>query len=189
MSLSLVDLVERARGRFRQDVADQLKAAARKAGLAAVVRVDDERAVLEFDEALPGALPRVIAAFENHHDDDSGVDQVVLSVETGEERTMLLTLVWQNDAGLDEQSALQRRLAELEGRTDRGMPLAGRGLNAAADMRTGRYARGDVIGQLAGDLNRAAVQASQVLEQSRALVPIERPAQDLADMPGRGRKS
>ena len=58
--------VERARGRFRQDVADQLQLTAEKAGLAATVTLDHERAVLEFDEAhAGGGLPRIVAAFND----------------------------------------------------------------------------------------------------------------------------
>jgi hypothetical protein len=52
---------ERARGRFRLDVADHLRMAAGKMGLAATVTPDHERAVREFDD---GTLSRVIAAFE-----------------------------------------------------------------------------------------------------------------------------
>lgn len=65
MPLSLFAAVERAHARFRQDVADQLRMAAEKAGLAASVSLDHERAVLEFDEAHSGAAPRVIAVFSD----------------------------------------------------------------------------------------------------------------------------
>ena len=99
---SLLAAVERARGRFRQDVADQLRMAAEKAGLAATVTLDHERAVLEFDAALPdGALPRVIAAFDDERNGEpGGSDQVTVCVETGEERTTLLTLAWRDDPRL-----------------------------------------------------------------------------------------
>jgi len=55
MSSSLLAALERARA--RQDVADQLRIAAEKAGLAATITLDHERAVLELDAGLPeGAL-------------------------------------------------------------------------------------------------------------------------------------
>jgi hypothetical protein len=137
MSLSLLAAVERARARFRQDVADQLRIAVGKAGLTATVTLDPERAVLELDAALPeGALPGVVAAFnDDGHGEPGGSDRVIVRVETGEERNTLLTLAWLDDPGLDEEAALQRRLAELEARTDERLPLERRGLNAAADVR------------------------------------------------------
>jgi len=96
-------------------------------------------------------------------------------VESGEERNTLLTLAWLGDPGLDEEAGVQRRLADLEAGTDERLPLERRGLNAPADVRTGRYARGDVIRQLAGDLKRAAGQMPPAPEQSHALVAIEPP--------------
>ena len=62
MALSIPEAIQRAHGHFCQDVAAQLRMAADRAGLPAIVTVDQERVVLAFDEALPdGALPRVIA--------------------------------------------------------------------------------------------------------------------------------
>ena len=168
--------VERARARFRRDVADQLQLAAEKAGLAATVTLDDERAVLEWGATVPDSTPiQVIAAFNEERDAEPGVsDRVSVRVETGEERRTLLTLAWRDDPDVDERTALQGRLAELEARTDERLPLERRGLNASADVRTGRYAKGDVIRQLAGDLKRAAPQALPAPEQSHALVAVER---------------
>jgi hypothetical protein len=183
------DALARARERFRQDVAAQLRIVADKAGLAAIVTVDQERVVLAFDEALrDGSLPRVIAAFNDDGDGEHDVDRLTLSVETAESRTTLLTLVWRDDPGLDERTALEYRLAELEARTDERVALSTRGLNAAADVRTGRYATGDVIRGLADDLKSAAAQASQALERSQGLVSIGRPLQALADEPDRGER-
>ena len=105
---------------------------------------------------------------------------MTLYVETGEERRELLTLAWRADAGLDEGAALQQRLSELEARTDERLPLERRGLNAVADVRTGRYAKGDVIRQLAGDLKRAAPQTPPAREPSHALVAIDGPRPVLA---------
>jgi hypothetical protein len=74
MSSSLLARVERARGRFRRDVADQLRLAANKAGLAGTVTLDHERAILQFD-ATPsdGAVPHVIATFNDDKDGEPGV--------------------------------------------------------------------------------------------------------------------
>jgi hypothetical protein len=171
MSQSLFAAVERARERFRKDVADQLQLAVVKAGLAAAVGLDSQQAVLEFDAPLAdGPPPRVVAAFD---EDGALDDRVTLYVETGDGRTALLTVAWRQEPGLDIEAALETRLAELEARTDERLPLQRRGLNAAADLRTGRYAKGDVIRQLAGDLKRAAARAPAAPEQSHALVPIE----------------
>src|SRR5262245_56958564 len=152
MSSSLSAAVERARARFRRDVAEQLRWAAARAGVAASVTLDGERAVLEMGAPGPDGAPlQVIVAF--NEDAGAGVaEQVRLHVETGEEWGTLLTLAWRDDPVLDGGTALQCRLAELEARTDERLPLERRGLNAAADVRSGRYAKGDVIRQLAGDL-------------------------------------
>ena len=191
MSSSPSDAVERARGCFRQDVADQLRMAAGKAGLAATVTLDNERAVLEFD-APPsdGGLPRVVAAFSYEHDAATGAfDQLTLRIETDEERTSLLILAWGENAGLDEGTALQQRLAELETRTDVSLPLERRGFNAPADVRTGRYAKGDVIRQLARDLERAAPKAPPAPEQSHALVAVAEPRAVVTRPPDRGERA
>jgi len=187
MSSSLFAAVERACGRFREDVADQLRMAAEKSGVAAMVKLDRERAVLEFDDTPSGgALLRVIAAFnDGGNGETGGSGGVTVSVEMGEERSTLLSLAWRDVPGVDEGTALQQRRAELEARTDERLPLERRGLNAQADVRTGRYARGDAVRQLAGDLKRAAAQASRALEQSHALVAIEGPRSVLTRAPDR----
>src|SRR5262245_47956869 len=170
MSSSLLAKVERARGRFRQDVADQLQMAAGRAGLAATVTLEHDRAVLEVDAPVSdGSLARIVAAFRNEKDREPG-DAVTLFVEMGDERTTLLDLAWRDDPGLGEEAALQQRLAELKTRTDERLPLDRRGLNATADVRTGPYAKGEVARQLAGDLKRAA---SAAPGPSRALVVVE----------------
>jgi hypothetical protein len=183
--------VERARERFRQDVADQLRMAAGRAGLAATVTLDEARGVLEFDEASSvGALPRIVAIFHEGTDGGAaGTDGLTLCAETSEEQSTLLELAWQDDPGLDEETALECRLAELEARTDQRLPLGRRGLNAQADNRTGRYARGDVIGLLAGDLKRALAQGLPARTETHALVPIEPPRPVPASVPDRGSAS
>lgn len=186
MSSSLFDRIEHARGRFRRDVADQLRMAVEQMGVAATVTLDHERAVLEFDD---GTLPRVIAVFDDAEDGESYFDQMTISVETAEERRTVLTLAWHDAPGLLEDAALQRRLAELEARTDDSLPLERRGLNAPADQRTGRYARGDVIRQLAADFKHAGPQASPAVPRSHALVAIEPPRPVLARAPVRAERS
>jgi hypothetical protein len=177
MSSSLLAAIDDARGRFRQDVADQLGMAAEKAGLVATITLDHDRAVLEIAATLSdGSPPRIVAVFDD--DRHGGLDssaQVSLCAETGEEQVILLTLAWRNDPALNGREALQRHLAELEARTSEHLPLERRGLNAAADVRTGRYARGDAIRQLAADLKRIATHAPRVPEQSSALAVIEPP--------------
>jgi hypothetical protein len=185
-------MVDRARGRFRQDVAGQLQMVAEKAGLAATVTLDHERAVLEFDETRSdGALPRVIAAFDDNSAAASGCSEwMTLLADTGEERTALLSLGWRDDPALDEEARLQQRLAELETRTDERLPLESRGLNAQADERVGRYGRGDAIPLLAADLKRAAGRAQPAPpEQSHALVAIEGSPLVLPRAPIRGEQS
>jgi hypothetical protein len=191
MSSSLSAAVERARGRFRQDVADQLRMAAGKAGLAASVTLNDVRAVLEFGvTGSDGAAFQIVVAFNDQSDAEPGAsDQVSVSVETGDQSRTLLTLGWRDDPGLDEASTLRSRLAELEARTDERLPLERRGLNAPADVRSGRYAKGNVIRQLAGDLKRAAPQTPPVREPSHALVAVERPRPVLAKAPDRAETS
>jgi hypothetical protein len=191
MSSSLSIAVEGARGRYRRDVADQLQMAAGKAGVPARVTLDDQRVVLELGAtASDGTALQLIAAFNDERDSEPGAsDQVSVQVETGEERRTLLTLAWRDDPRLDEQSALKRRLGELEARTDERLPLERRGLNAPADVRTGRYAKGDVIRQLAADLKRAARQTPPPLDPSHALVAVEQPASVLARAPDRVERS
>ena len=170
MSLSVSDKIEVARGHFRQDVADQLRKAADKAGLPATITMDREQVVLQFDETLAGGvLPRFVAVFGDDGDGEPG-ESVTLCVEADDTRTAFLRLAWRDHAGPGEAEVLERRLAELELRTDERAPLEVRGLNAAADVRTGPYAAGDVVRQLARDFKRAAGQMPRGPDRSRALV-------------------
>src|SRR5262245_24849864 len=131
MTSSLLARVERARASFRQDVADQLQMAAKRAGVIATVTLDRERAVLELEGTFSdGARPRVIAVFNDDRDGElGGSDGLILGVETSEDWTTLLTLAWRDDPGQGQEEALERRLAELEARTDERLPLVRRGLN------------------------------------------------------------
>jgi hypothetical protein len=135
ISSSLLAALDGARARFRQDVADQLRMAAEKAG--ATVTLDHERAMLDFDGTLDGASPRVVAAFGDEREGKpGGSDRITLCVDTGDEQTTLLTLAWRDDDAPYEEAALERRLAELEACTDESVPLKLRGLNAPVDERT-----------------------------------------------------
>ena len=186
MSSSLLAKLKRARERFRQDVADQLQMAAGKAGLAATVTLHPDRAVLQFEDA-PADMPCIVAAFDDDgHGEPNLSDRVSLHVETGEERTMLLSLAWRDDRETEGGAVAQGRLAELEARTDERLPLALRGLNASADRRTGRYAKGDAVRHLIGDLTRVGQHLRGASGPSRALVAIERPGTVLAREAGRG---
>src|SRR5262245_3706623 len=109
MTASLSAAVERARARFRRDVAEQFQLAAARAAVAASVTLNGERVVLELGAADADAPLQVIAAFDE--DGGAGVfEQVRLYVETGEEWGTLLTLAWRDDPDLDGGTALQRRL-------------------------------------------------------------------------------
>jgi hypothetical protein len=171
MSLSVFDRIEDARARFRRDIADQFRKAAGKAGLAATVTMDRDRVVLQCDEIFEGgALPRFVAVFGEDGKGES--DSVTLCVETEEGQNTLLRLHWGDEPGLDAAEIAERRLAELDSRTDEGLPLGRRGLNARADVRRGPYAAGDAIRHLAGDLKRASGQMPRGPDRSRALVPL-----------------
>jgi hypothetical protein len=188
MSSSLSAAVERVRARFRRDVAEQLRLAAARAGVAASVTLDGERAVLELGAAGPDGTPlQVIAVFVEDAEPGAS-EQAIVRVETGEERRTLLTLGWRDDPSRDERAGLEERLAELEARTDERLPLERRGLNALADVRTGRYAKGDVIRQLASDLKGAAAHTPPAPEPSHALVAVERPRRLPATAPDRAEK-
>lgn len=58
--------------------------------------------------------PYHLAAFgDDGLGEPGGLGGVTLWAETGEERRMLLALAWQADPRLDEEAALQQRLAAL----------------------------------------------------------------------------
>ena len=150
-SLETERAIDRYRADFREDVAEQLRLAAERAGLASSVTASEAEIVLEIAGSGPdGEGLRVLVRFNDAREAMPGwVDWVTLSAETAEGRTPLLTLAWRDDEGLSEEENLRRRLAEWEARVDRELPLERRGLNAKADVRTGRYGRGSVLGALA----------------------------------------
>jgi hypothetical protein len=171
MSLSVFDRIEDARARFRRDIADQFRKAAGQAGLAATVTMDRDRVVLQCDETFEGGVfPRFVAVFGEDAQGES--DSVTLCVETEEGQNTLLSVHWRDEPGLDAAEIAERRLAELDSRSDERIPLERRGLNAPAEVRTGPYAGGDAIRHLTGDLKRAAGQMKRGPDRSRALVAV-----------------
>ena len=150
--------IERCRADFREDVAEQLCLAAERAGLASSVTVAEAKIILEIAGSAPdGDGMRVVVRFNDARKARPGwVDWVTLSAETTEGRSPLLTLAWRDDEGLSDEENLRRCLAEWEARVDRDLPLERRGLNAKADVRTGRYARGSVLSALLRDLQFAS---------------------------------
>jgi hypothetical protein len=156
-SLETEYAIERHRAAFREDVTEQLRLAPERAGLSSSVTANEAKIILEIAANGPhGEGLRIVASFNDAREAMPGwVDWVTLSAETVEGRTPLLTLAWRDDEGLSGEENLRRRLLEWEARIDRDLPLDRRGLNAKADVRTGRYARGSVVGALVRDLQSA----------------------------------
>jgi hypothetical protein len=147
---------------FRDDIAAQLR------GLGVGdVTVSPDRIVLEWESPSEGPL-RVVAGLK---EDDVGqpgwADWLQLRVESEDRITPLLTLAWR-DGGL----------GLLEQRVDPDLPLDRRGLNAAADIREGRYGRGDVLHRLRADLD--AVRGHGARRPSPALTRADRPGRAVA---------
>ena len=153
-SLETERTIDRYRADFREDVAEQLRFAAERAGLASNVTAGEATIVLELAGSGPnGDGMRVLVRFNDVREAMPGwVDWVTLSAETPEGRTPLLTLAWRDDEGSSDEENLRRRLAEWEALVDRDLPLERRGLNAKADVRVGRYGRGSVLSALLRDL-------------------------------------
>ncbi|MGO9547297.1 MAG: hypothetical protein ACLPPF_21205 [Rhodomicrobium sp.] len=158
ISLDAGHAIERHRTAFREDVAEQLRLAAERAGLASSITEGEAEIVLEIVGGGPdGEDLRIVVRFNDVRDSVPGwCDWITLSAETAGERTPLLTLAWRDDERLTGEENLKRRLAEWEARIDRGLPPGSRGLNAKADVRTGRYGRGSVLGALLRDLQSAS---------------------------------
>jgi hypothetical protein len=157
-SLETARAIERHRTAFREDVAEQLRFAAERAGLSSSVTASEAKIVLEIaGSGSDGDGLRVVASFNDAREGVPGwVDWLTLLAETAEGRTPLLTLAWREDEGLSGEENLRRCLAEWEARVDLDLPLERRGLNAKADVRTGRYGRGSVLGALLRDLQFAS---------------------------------
>ena len=132
--------------------------AAERAGLSSNITAGEAEIALEIVGAGPdGEDLRIVVRFNDARDGVPGwCDWITLSAETAGERTPLLTLAWRDDERLTGEENLERRLAEWEARIDRELPPGSRGLNAKADVRTGRYGRGSVLAALLRDLQSAA---------------------------------
>jgi hypothetical protein len=170
-SLETEYAIERHRTTFREDVAEQLRLAADRAGLASSVTANEAKIILEIAANGPhGEGLRIVASFNDAREVMPGwCDWMTLSADTAEGRTPLLTLAWRDDEGLSGEENLRCRLAEWEARVDRDLPLDRRGLNARADVRAGRYGRGSVPGALVRDLQSAPGAAMVYEPQAVAL--------------------
>jgi hypothetical protein len=151
MALSTVKVCE---AQFREDIAAQLRCLG-----AGDVTVTPDRVVLELESGSEGPLRIVAGLNEDQVGRPGWADWVQLRIEGEDRTTPLVTLGW-FDGGI----------GSLEKRVDPDMPLDRRGLNAPADIREGRYGRGDVLDRLGAELE--AVTGHSV---SRALTRVDRP--------------
>jgi hypothetical protein len=161
------ELKERERA-FRDDIAAQLRAAGEGLGLNVSIEIGAERVVLEFIHPEYGETGlRVIAGInESGKGRDGWCDWLELRSETADVAVPLLLLGW---TGGDDPAS---RLALYEGLTDENLPLDARGLNAAADVREGKYARGDTVALLRGNLEATVRGADAITGQTHAVVPF-----------------
>ena len=149
---SLKERLRAARAAFRHDIAEQLRS------LGGDVTGHGERLAVEFP-GPGGELLRVVAGFNEDRVGRAGWGEwLQLRIEAGERATVLRTLAW---AVGDDDTA---RLALFEKLTAEGLPAGERGLNAASDVREGRYPRGDIVralrSELAGGANLGGEAAS-----------------------------
>ncbi len=161
-----------ARAAFRHDIAEQLRS------LGGDVTGGGERLAVELQDA-GGEAFRVVAGFNEDGVGRTGWSEwLQLRVETADGRWPVLTLGWTSG---DSDGA---RLALYERLTAGNLPAEQRGLNAAADVREGRYARTDAVHALHAELLAAAGTATPRavvrLVSSRgpvaAVEPVRRPA-------------
>ncbi len=134
---------------FCDDVAEQLRQLGRAAGFAWTVIPGKDRAVLELTQTgADEAALRIVAAFNDDRAYRPGWrDWLQLRLESGDgfESEELLTLAW-----------LEADVSPERAKIDPSLPLERRGLNADADIREGRYARGDALRALAKELRALA---------------------------------
>jgi hypothetical protein len=148
--------------RFREDIATQLRELGH-----GVVSVSPDRIVLEIESAREGPLRVVVGLNEDQVGRAEWADWLQLRIESDDRTTPLVTIAW-----------LDGGLGSLEQRVDPELPLDRRGLNAAADIRQGRYGRSDVLERLRTDL--AAVIGQAARQSSQALTRIDPPYRDMA---------
>ncbi len=159
MALSTVKVCE---AQFREDIAAQLRCLG-----AGDVAVSPDRVVLELESGSEGPL-RIVAGLNEDRVGRTGwADWVQLRIESEDRITPLLTLAW-FDGGI----------GSLEKSVDPDLPLDRRGLNAPADIREGRYGRGNVLDLLRADLE--AVTGHSARRSSRASMRIDPPRRAVA---------
>ena len=136
--------------RFRGDIAlqlEQLGYAVLPSSVDSHVSISPDAVVLEISPDTGGTAFRAVARLEDERAAREGWARwLTVSLEDAETRHDVLTLAW-----LDEGEILEL----LERRVDESLPLEQRGLNAAADIREGRYARGDALRHLKAELQAA----------------------------------
>ena len=147
---------------FQRDVAEQLSEAGRvlaATGLSWSVKTGQDEVVLEL--ASPGtedAAFLIVAVFNDGTLYRPGWGAwLQLCAENGDTRYDLLTLAWLEDNS--DQAMI-----------DPSLPLAQRGLNAAADVREGRYERGNPLRMLTQELR--ALSRSTGYQPGTALSPL-----------------
>jgi hypothetical protein len=148
---------------FRDDIAAQLRAAGEGLGLNVLVEIGAERIVLEFNHPEYGetGLRVIVGINEDGKGRDGWCDWLELRSETADVAMSLLTLGW---VGSEDMAA---RLALYDRLTDENLPFDARGLNAAADVREGKYARGDALALLRGNLEATVRAADAISGQIR----------------------
>jgi hypothetical protein len=151
---------------FREDIAAQLRGLGK-----GDVTVSPDRAVLDVESAGEGVLRVVAGLNEDHLGRPGWANWVQLRIETEDRITPLLTLAWRDVEG-------DGGIGSLEARVNPDLPLEARGLNAAADIRDGKYRRGDVLDRLCADLD--AVSGHSAARSSRALVRTDAARHEVA---------
>jgi hypothetical protein len=134
---------------FRDDVAEQLRGLGRATGLSWTVIPGKDRVVLELGQAgADEAALCIVAAFNDGRAFRPGWQnwlQLRMESADGSQSEERLTLAW-----LEAEDAKEGFII------DASLPLERRGLNAVADVREGRYARGDALRALAKELRSLA---------------------------------
>lgn len=132
--------------RHQDDVAEQLRQAGRALeawGAGWKVKRDHDRAALEVTAAQTEDVGlSIVAVFNDGGDFGEGWENwLELRLEADGEAEVLLTLAWLEGSETD---------------IDASLPLEQRGLNAIADVREGRLARGDAVKALAKEVKARA---------------------------------
>ncbi len=150
---------------FRDDVTEQFRGLGHAAGLPWSVITGNDRVVLEVTHGGADEVAlRIVAAFNDGRAfRPCWQNWLQLRMESGDgsESQELLTLAWL-EANAQEGPII-----------DPSLPLERRGLNADADIREGRYARGDALRALAKELR--SLTAGGMHRAGTALVALPPP--------------